>query len=78
MRFWLSLVNVPEVDHYVEIARFAEEVGFHGITIADHLVMPMKYESEYLYTPDGKTWWPDDLRARRGRRAARRGHRRAR
>jgi probable F420-dependent oxidoreductase len=61
MKFWLSLVNVPEVDQFAEIARFAEEVGFHGITIADHLVMPMKYESEYLYTPDGKTWWPDDL-----------------
>lgn len=61
MKFWLSLVNVPEVDQFVEIARFAEEVGFHGITVADHLVMPMKYESRYLYTPDGKTWWPDDL-----------------
>jgi len=61
MRFWLSLVNVPEVDQFVEIARFAEEVGFRGITVADHLVMPMKYENRYPYTPDGKTWWPDDL-----------------
>ena len=61
MRFWLSLVNVPEVEQYVEVARFAEEVGFHGITIADHLVMPMKHDSRYLYTPDGRTWWPDDL-----------------
>jgi len=61
MKFWLSLVNVPEVDQYVEVARFAEEVGFHGITIADHLVMPMKYDSRYLYTADGRTWWPDDL-----------------
>ena len=61
MRFWLSIVNVPEVDQFVEIARFAEEVGFHGLTIADHLVMPMKYDSKYLYTPDGDTWWPDDL-----------------
>jgi probable F420-dependent oxidoreductase len=61
MRFWLSLVNVPEVDQFIDIARFAEEVGFDGITIADHLVMPMKYDSKYLYTGDGKTWWPDDL-----------------
>jgi probable F420-dependent oxidoreductase len=61
MKFWLSLVNVPEVDQFVEIARFAEEVGFRGVTVADHLVMPMKYENRYPYTPDGKTWWPDDL-----------------
>ena len=61
MKHWISLVNVPEVDQYVEIARFAEEVGFYGITIADHLVMPTQItESKYPYTPDGKMWWPDD------------------
>lgn len=61
MKFWLSIVTVPEVDQYIEIARFAEEVGFHGITIADHLVMPTQIEkSRYPYTEDGKMWWPDD------------------
>jgi len=35
MRFWLSLVSVMEIDQFVEIARFAEEVGFSGITDAD-------------------------------------------
>ena len=61
MKHWLSLVAVPEVDQFVEIAKFAEEVGFYGITIADHLVMPTQItESKYPYTPDGKMWWPDD------------------
>jgi len=61
MKNWLSLVSVPEVEQYVEIAKFAEEVGYYGITIADHLIMPTQIrESKYPYTPDGKMWWPDD------------------
>lgn len=61
MRHWVSLVNVPEVDQYIELARHAEELGFYGITIADHLVMPTRIEqSKYPYTPDGKMWWPED------------------
>jgi len=60
VKHWLSLVNVPEVDQYLEIARFAEEVGYDGISLADHLIMPLDIESKYPYTPDGKMWWPDD------------------
>ena len=60
MEHWLSLVNVPEVEQYIEIARFAEEVGYDGVSIADHLIMPMGIESKYPYTPDGKMWWPED------------------
>ena len=61
MKHWVSLVNVPEVDQYTAIAQFAEEVGFYGISVADHLVIPTQLtESKYPYTPDGKVWWPDD------------------
>ena len=60
MKHWISLVNVPELEQYSAIASFAEEVGFHGITIADHLVMPTVIDSRYPYTPDGKLWWPED------------------
>jgi probable F420-dependent oxidoreductase len=60
MNHWLSLVNVAEVDQYIEIARIAEELGFHGISVADHLVIPTVVESKYPYTPGGETWWPDD------------------
>ncbi len=60
MEHWLSLVNVPEVDQYLDIARFAEDIGYSGISLADHLIMPLNIESKYPYTPDGKMWWPDD------------------
>ena len=61
MKHWISLVNVPEVDQFVEIAKHAEEVGYYGITLADHLVMPTRItESVYPYTPDGKIWWAED------------------
>jgi probable F420-dependent oxidoreductase len=60
VKHWLSLVNVPEVDQYIEIARFAEEVGYDGISLADHLIMPLDTECRYPYTPDGKMWWPED------------------
>lgn len=61
MKFWLALVNVPEVEQYVELARSAEALGFEGITVADHLIWPTRIDSPYPYTPDGKVWWPDDL-----------------
>lgn len=59
MKFWLSLVSVMEIDQLVEVAKYAEEVGFGGITCADHLVMPAKIESKYPYTPDGEVFWPE-------------------
>ena len=61
MRFWLSLVTNTEPDQLPAIARHAEEVGFHGVTVPDHLVMSTRIESKYPYTEDGKIWWPDDM-----------------
>jgi probable F420-dependent oxidoreductase len=49
-----------EYDQLLDLARFAEEVGFHGVTMADHLVMPAHFDSKYPYTEDGKIWWPED------------------
>ena len=60
MKFWLSLVSNMEYDQLLDLARFAEEVGFHGVTMADHLVMPAHFDSKYPYTEDGKIWWPED------------------
>jgi probable F420-dependent oxidoreductase len=60
MKFWLSLVSVMEVDQLVEIARFAEAIGFHGVTVADHLAMPGKIDSKYPYTADGAVFWPEN------------------
>ena len=60
MKYWLTLVQVPESDQLVDIARFAEQAGFHGISVADHLVMPTRIESRYPYTEDGEIFWPLD------------------
>jgi len=60
VKYWLTLVQVPESDQLVDIARFAEEVGFYGISVADHLVMPTKVKSRYPYTEDGEMFWPID------------------
>ncbi|MCB1615072.1 MAG: TIGR03619 family F420-dependent LLM class oxidoreductase [Pseudomonadales bacterium] len=59
MKYWVSLVNTEEVEQFVDIAKKAEELGFEGITVPDHLIYPTKIETKYPYTPDGKVWWPD-------------------
>ena len=58
MRFWLSMMAVPELDQLVELAKHAEECGFYGVTYADHLIMPTNIETPYPYTADGKLFWP--------------------
>jgi len=60
MEYWLSITTIPEQDQLLDVARMAEEAGFHGITVADHLLMPTRIESRYPYTEDGAMWWPSD------------------
>ncbi|MEX2207218.1 MAG: LLM class F420-dependent oxidoreductase [Myxococcota bacterium] len=64
MKFWQA-VSFTEPDQLVEIARIAEEVGFDGILVSDHLFFPEQLRSKYPYTPDGvpgfsaETAWPE-------------------
>ncbi len=64
MKFWASMAFSP-IDHYVPLARAAEESGVHGILMSDHIFFPQKLDSPYPYSPDGKpiwepsTPWPD-------------------
>ncbi|HQQ63961.1 MAG TPA: TIGR03619 family F420-dependent LLM class oxidoreductase [Pseudomonadales bacterium] len=58
MKYWISLVNTEEVDQFIAIAQKAEELGYEGVTVPDHLVYPTRIETPYPYTPDGKVWWP--------------------
>jgi probable F420-dependent oxidoreductase len=64
MKFWQA-VSFTEPDQLVEIAAIAEEVGFDGILVSDHLFFPEKLASKYPYTPDGvpgftpETAWPE-------------------
>jgi probable F420-dependent oxidoreductase len=59
MKYWISLVNTVEVDQFMDIARHAEELGYEGITVPDHLVYPKNIETPYPYTEDGEVWWPN-------------------
>ena len=53
MKFWQA-VNWIEAEQLMEIAKFAEEVGFHGVFNADHGVYPKVVRSTYPASPDGK------------------------
>jgi probable F420-dependent oxidoreductase len=56
MEFWQSIA-FTETDQLIEIARIAEEVGFTGVGIAEHLVTPQTIRARYPYTEDGHVWW---------------------
>ncbi len=64
MKHWQA-VSFTEPDQLVEIARIAEDVGFDGILVSDHLFVPEQLASKYPYTPDGvpgfsaETAWPE-------------------
>lgn len=64
MKFWQSL-SFTEPEHLLDIVRKAEEVGFEGVFMSDHLWHPAHIASAYPYSPDGKPSfdenipWPD-------------------
>ena len=61
MQYWINLIGVP-YDHLFPIATEAEQLGFAGLALADHLAVPTVIESPY---PGGaRPWtetddWPD-------------------
>ncbi len=55
LRTWLLLTGVPPTE-LLDIARAAEERGFHGIAMGDHLAMPAFDPSEH---PTGKAPFDD-------------------
>ena len=52
MKFWQA-VSFAEPDQLVGIAQAAEEAGYHGLLLADHLFFPGKLGSKYPYSEDG-------------------------
>lgn len=52
MKFWQA-VTWMEPEQLVEVARFAEELGFEGIFNADHGVFPQNVKAPYPYSEDG-------------------------
>jgi probable F420-dependent oxidoreductase len=53
MKFWQS-VSFAEAEQLPEIAKIAEEVGFHGIINSEHLFISRSSNSAYPYSADGK------------------------
>tara|TARA_R110002049_G_scaffold110858_2_gene259973 strand:+ start:3254 stop:4126 length:873 start_codon:yes stop_codon:yes gene_type:complete len=52
MKFWQA-ITWAETDQLIEIARFAEEVGFHGLMSGDHAVYPESIAPDYPYSDSG-------------------------
>ena len=53
MKFW-QVASFCEPEQLLEIARGAEDAGFHGVLLSDHLFFPGQLVSRYPYAPDGK------------------------
>lgn len=64
MKFWLAVAFADPAE-LLDLARAADESGWHGLTVSDHLVYLRNLQTPYPYTPDGKpgwqpeTSWPD-------------------
>jgi len=52
LKFWQA-VTWAETEQLVEIAQFAEEVGFHGIMTGDHALYPQNMRPDYPYSETG-------------------------
>ena len=60
MKFWQA-ITWAETDQLIEIARFAEEMGFHGLMSGDHAVYPESIVPNYPYSESGvPPMQPDD------------------
>jgi len=53
VKLW-QVVSFSEPDQLLGIARAAEEAGFEGVLLSDHLFFPGRIESRYPYSEDGK------------------------
>ena len=52
MKFWIAF-SFTDTTHLIPMAQRAEEVGFEGVFLADHLCVPAKIESRYPYSGEG-------------------------
>lgn len=59
MKYWQSLAFV-EMDQILPLARLAEDLGFHGVTLSDHLITSQEQADRYLYSKDGDVLWHPD------------------
>ncbi|HLY84165.1 MAG TPA: TIGR03619 family F420-dependent LLM class oxidoreductase [Acidimicrobiales bacterium] len=55
MKFWLPMMDEP-TDQFCDIAKMAERYGFEGICLADHVAVPVGFESVH---PSGENPFTD-------------------
>jgi len=53
VKLW-QVASFAEPEQLLGIARAAEEAGFEGVLLSDHLFFPGRIESRYPYSEDGK------------------------
>ncbi|MDE0886508.1 MAG: LLM class F420-dependent oxidoreductase [Myxococcota bacterium] len=53
MQFWQSTAFNDPLE-LPEIAREAERLGFSGLLVSEHLMVPAKFKPDYLYSEDGQ------------------------
>jgi len=64
VRFSIGMAYSPP-EHYLPVARAADEAGYHAIACSDHVVNLEELQTPYPYTADGsRRWepftpWPD-------------------
>ena len=64
MRFGINFVNGGELadpDAATELARLADDLGFSSLWAADHLVIPVGFESRYPAAPSGEAPFDHDF-----------------
>lgn len=59
MRFSIVTAFQP-VEHLIALARAADELGYHAISVPDHVVDLEELGTPYPYTPDGSRRWEID------------------
>ncbi|WP_134738263.1 TIGR03619 family F420-dependent LLM class oxidoreductase [Nocardioides sp. 503] len=59
MRFSIVTAFQP-CDQLVPLARAADELGYHAISVPDHVVDLEVLQTPYPYTPDGRRRWDTD------------------
>jgi len=59
MRFSIVTAFQP-CDQLIPLARAADELGYHAISVPDHVVDLEELATPYPYTPDGKRRWDLD------------------
>jgi len=58
VHYSLGVGFTPAAEDYARVAQRAEELGYHSLWLADHLIVPEKIAAPYPWTEDGSVGFP--------------------